>query len=180
MGKHANLPFHFYVNVNNKFLGPSMPSGSTPAIWHGIYAREYQVLMCHVFLQSGAHWSGLPLHAISSTEDFSMSHEHLMPWTSMGEDTEVFHAHYLEGLESHIHAPITTKGRHTGIMIDWADGYSRYPEEHKPLNLIALESGQFALLPNNFATYKDSHFTKEEAKENLRYYRRGDTIYWEK
>jgi len=179
MGRHANLPFHLYVNVKNEFLGPKMPNGVTRAIWHGIYSREYQTLMCHVFLESGAHWSGLPLHAISVTEDFSVTREHLMPWAAMGEDTEVWHAHYLAGLSCEIHAPFKAKGRHTGMVVDWSDGYSRYPEEHKPLNLISLDSGQFALLPNNYATYRDGHFTNPSARENLKNYRRGDIVYWE-
>lgn len=179
MGKHANLPFHLYVNVKNEFLGPKMPAGVTRGIWHGVYAREYQTLMCHVFLESGAHWSGLPLHAISTTDDFSVSREHLMPWASMGEDTETWHAHYLAGLSCEIRKPFEAKGRHTGIIVDWADGYSRYPEEHKPLNLISLNSGQFALLPNNYAIYNDGHFSNASARENLKNYRRGEEVYWE-
>ena len=102
-----------------------------------------------------------------------------MPWTAMGDETEVWHAKYLEGLSCEVHAPFKAKGRHTGLMVDWADGYSRYPEEHKPLNLINLESGQFALLPNNYATYCDGHFSKESARENLKHYKRGEKVYWE-
>lgn len=97
MGRHANLPFHLYVNVDNRYLGPEMPEGVTPAIWHGVYSREFQTLLCHVMLQSGAHWSGLPLHALSGTETF-MSQQDLMPWSAMGSDTEVWYATYLEGL----------------------------------------------------------------------------------
>jgi hypothetical protein len=179
MGGNTNLPFHFYVNVDNKFLGPNMPSGVTPAIWHAVYSREYQTLMCHVLLESGAHWSGLPLHAISTKNDFSLDGKSLMPWASMGEEVEAFYSKFLEGLSCNVHKPITVKGRHTGIIIDWKDGYSRYPSEHKPLSLIELENGQFALLPNNFVTYTDNHFTKQEAKGNLKYYKRGEVVYWE-
>ena len=180
MSRNVNLSFHLYVNVNNKFLGPNMPEGVTPAIWHSSYCREYQTLMCHVFLESGAHWSGLPLHAVSTTLDFSLEREQLMPWAAMGDDMDVFHAKYLEGLECETIKPIKSFGRHTGMMFDWVDGYSRYPSEHKPLNLIELKNGQFTLLPNNFVLYKDKHFTNEVAKENLKNYLRGETVYWEK
>jgi hypothetical protein len=175
MPKHTPLPFHFYVNVNNAFLGPDMPEGVTKGIWHGVYCREYQTLSCHVFLESGAHWSGLPLHAISATEDFRFSAEELMPWAGMGEEIEAVHMPFLEGLEVTNHP-----GRHTGLIIDWKDGYSRYPEEHKPLSLIQLETGQFALLPNNYLLYKEKHFVNDAAKENLKHYRRGEEVYWEK
>jgi len=63
-------------------------------------------------------------------------------------------------------------------MIDWKDGFSRYPQEHKPLILIELKNGQFGLYPNNFVTYQDKHFVENQSKENLKFYKRGDKIYW--
>lgn len=179
MSRHACLPFHLYVNVKNEFLGPNMPCGVTQGIWHSVHSRENQLLMCHVFLESGANWSGLPLHAISTTDDFSIPASDLMPWFAMGEAIDVWNAKYLEGLVCNIHSPFTASGRHTGIVIDWSDGYSRYPQEHKPLNLINLNSGQFALLPNNYATYQDKHFVSSDAKSNLKFYKRGEKVYWE-
>lgn len=179
MSRHANLPFHIYVNVDNLFLGPDMPSGTTQGIWHGVHCRVYQTLMAHVLLESGAHWSGLPIHAMSTTQDFTWDRGQLMPWTAMGECIETFYAKYLEGLNCQVFKPFQSKGRHTGIIVDWEDGYSRYPAEHKPLNVIQLENGQFAFLPNNFVVYNDKHFTNDASKENLKYYRRGETTYWE-
>jgi hypothetical protein len=98
-----------------------------------------------------------------------------MPWAGMGEEIEAVYMPFLEGLEVPSHC-----GRHTGIIIDWKDGYSRYPAEHKPLNLIQIGSGQFALLPNNYLLYKEKHFVNDAAKENLKHYKRGEEIYWEK
>jgi len=180
VSRHASLPFHLYVNVNNEFLGPKMPPGVTPGIWHGVFAREHQILMCHVMLESGANWSGLPLHALSTTRDFSVPYGHLSPWAAMGSETDAWYATYLEGLACRVHEPFTGLGRHTGIVIDWKDGYSRYAHEHKPLNLINLDAGQFALLPNNYLTYDDKHFMNPAAKEHLKLYRRGEDLYWEK
>jgi hypothetical protein len=180
MAKHTSLPFHFYVNVDNMFLGPDMPSGHTKAIWHGVYCREYQTMSCHVLLESGAHWSGLPIQAISTTDDFTYNYGALMPWAGMGEDIEAVFMPFLEGLRANVLQPIERLGRHTGIVIDWKDGYSRYPAEHKPLSLIVLDSGQFALLPNNYVVYEEKHFVNESSAENLKHYRRGERVYWEK
>jgi hypothetical protein len=179
MSRHGNLPYHFYVKVNNVFLGPDMPSGFTEAIWHGVYGRPNQVLMAHVLLESGAHWSGLPIHALSATDNFDYSYNQLMPWTVMGENIDLFHANYLEGLACKINKPFAANARHTGIIIDWRDGFSRYPAEHKPLNLLQVENGQFALLPNNFILMSDNHFVNENSRQYLKYYRRGETIFWE-
>ena len=70
------------------------------------------------------------------------------------------------------------KGRHTGIMLDWADGFSRYPAEHKPLNMIELEGGQFALLPNNYCVFSDRHFIRTDKGKDLHRYRRNDVTLW--
>jgi hypothetical protein len=175
---HANLPTHIYVNVDNKALGPNMPDGVTGGIWHAVYSRPGQVLMAHVLLESGANWSGLPLQSISTQKDFSIHHTILQPWGAMGDQLEVFPVDYLEGLECKL-LKWDGKGRHTGIMIDWTDGFSKYPQEHKPLNLIELSSGQFSLLPNNYLVYDDAHFVNLAAQQNLKHYRRGEEIYWE-
>lgn len=180
MSRHANLPFHIYVNVDNRFLGEKMPSGYTPAIWHSVFCRANQVLMCHVLLESGANWTGLPIHAISTKKAFDFTSDDLMPWAAMGEDLDIFNVNYLEGIECKTIEPIESKGRHTGIMIDWKDGFSRYPQEHKPLNMIELENGQFAFFPNNFIVYNDKHFVNKDAQANFKYYKRGENIYWGK
>lgn len=178
MSRHANLPYHLYVKVNNRFLGSEMPHGTTQAIWHAIYCRPGQVPLAHVILESGAHWSGLPIHAIS-VDGFPHNEASLVPWGGMGDNLDVWHIRYLEGLAVSVLNPIKEKGRHTGIMVDWSDGFSRYPQEHKPLSMICLVSGQFALLPNNYFLLHDGHFVDEQSKENLKYYKRGEAVYWE-
>jgi hypothetical protein len=77
-----------------------------------------------------------------------------------------------------VRRPFDSEGRHTGIIVDWADGFSRYPHEHKPLNLIELKSGQFALLPNNFVEFDDRHLVKQAKRDDLRLYRRNDVAHW--
>ncbi len=176
--RNAPLPYHLYLNVNNSFLGPNMPAGVTPCIWHAAYSRPDQVMMCHVLLETGAHWSGLPIHALSSTDKFNLNYEELMPWASMGSDLEITHLPYLEGLKVSIMLPFKSQGRHTGMVFDWSDGYSRYPQEHKPLSLIHNENGQMALLPNNFMLVSDSHFTSNDKLSTLSLYRRGEIVYW--
>lgn len=155
-----------------------MPQGTTPCIWHASYCRPNQLLMCHVLLETGAHWSGLPLHALSTTFDFSLSPQQLMPWAAMGNSLEIALFPTLEGLRTEIMKPFKAEGRHTGMIFDWKDGYSRYPQEHKPLSLIQTVTGQLALLPNNFMLLTDKHFTTDTTIADIKNYKRGDVIYW--
>ena len=94
--------------VHNLFEGgPNMPAGTTPGMWHAIYARPGQYLSCHVILASGAHWSGLPLHALSTTESFDPDFDDSsQPWGAMGNDIEAVRFDALEGLIVNVAAPV--------------------------------------------------------------------------
>jgi hypothetical protein len=177
---HTPLPYHLYIWVNNKHLGPEMPNGLTAGILHGVYAKNGQMMLTHVQLESGAHWSGLPLHVLTHKE-ITVDLPQVEPWGCMGREITATHFPYLDGQKG----KTLKEGylfRHTGIIIDWNDGYSRYPQEHKPLSLVALEQGNFGLLPNNYFKIQDKHFTEDLDSQNinLKKYKRGDQIYWEK
>ena len=156
-----------------------MPKGTTQAIWHAIHARPGQIITAHLLLETGAHWSGMPLHSISTTNQFNHPPHHLMPWYAMGSIIETIRLSTLEGLPATIRKPISANGTHTGIVIDWNDGYSNYPAEHKPLSLINLDNGQFALLPNNYFLVADKHFTNATKQQETKLYLRNDKTYWE-
>ena len=180
MPRHASLPYHLYVNVCNSALGPNMPKGTTRGIWHAAYCRPGQAMLAHVLLESGANWCGVPLHLMSTLTTFGNGIDSLQPWGGMGEHLEVVHLTYLEGLLCMgVNRNDGFTGRHTGLTFDWSDGFSRYPQEHKPLNLIERGDGQFMLLPNNHVQYLDRHFTKfSKGSEDFRNYRRGEEVYW--
>jgi len=178
---HVSLPKIFYVYVPNNLLGPNMPSGFTRGILHGIYARESQAILTNILLESGAHWSGIPLHLLTFEEKLInnklFSQSDLQPWGAMGTELSVSNMMYLNGLRVKMRM-IEAEGRHTGIIIDWKDGFSIYPQEHKPLSMIHLDNGQIAAIPNNYFTIEDPHFTVES--ELTKFYKRGEVIYWEK
>ena len=106
MPRHANLPFHLYVHIDNRALGPTMPAGTTRAIWHAVYCRPGQIVMAHVLLETGAEWCGVPLHMIAADPDaFRVkpladpdAPGDLQPWGAMGEHVEAVHLEYLEGM----------------------------------------------------------------------------------
>jgi len=176
---HKTLPQHFYVTVPNALLGPKMPEGHTRGLLHGIYGREGQALLTHVLLDTGANWSGIPLHLlkIEDGDMGSIDASILQPWGCMGRDLKVSQLEYLEGLPVELRFG-PHKGRHTGIIVDWDDAFAKHPQEHKPLSLIILTGGHFALLPNNYFILSDKHFTTGLREMTKNYYR-GSKTYWE-
>jgi len=173
--KHVSLPQHFYGYVNNRYLGPNMPNGSTKVLIHGVYGREGQHLLTHCLLESGAHWSGIPLIALSTREDDLSTGSERQPWGCMGDDLNVSQLHYLKGLKVCCRLG---SGRHTGIIIDWTGPFASHPQEHKPLSLIHSADGGFWLLPNNYFTLEDKHFTTGDLSLT-KHYRRGETTWYE-
>ena len=170
--KHASLDRIQYVWVDNAQLGPSLPPGKTAAILHGVYGRPGQLLLTHLLLETGAHWSGIPLIALGK-ELPPLPDARRQPWGNMGEEPEVSHLPYLEGLKARCYIG---EARHTGVMVDWTGPFSHHPQEHKPLSLLVDSGGGFLLLPNNYFTLQDPHFTKGPPPKG---YKRGETVWWE-
>jgi hypothetical protein len=178
--RHVSLPNHIYCYVGNKYLGPKMPDGKTECILHGLYSRPGQKMLTHIILETGAHWTGIPLFALQTKPEIDLLYDSniLEPWGGMGEEITTSYLKLLDGMKVELikHKQL---GRHTGTVIDWNDGFSRYPQEHKPLSLIELDNGQIALLPNNYFRVEDKHFTHKEKEQELKYYKRGEIVYYE-
>ena len=178
MPRHAPLPHHLYVHVDNAALGLTT-GGTTPGVLHALYARPGQILLGHVLLRTGAHFSGVPLHHIYSRCQVTETREpgDLQPWGAMGEALEIVHFPYLEGLRVELFRR-GWAGRATGLVVDWADGFSRYPEQHKPLSLIALDSGHYCVMPNNYLRWNEASFVQPETWPEAKGYRRGEGVWW--
>lgn len=177
--RHTPLPNHFYVWADKRYLTEGKEEGNTPAVLHSVYGRPGQVLLTHLLLESGAHWSGVPLFAIFHKPHARMPHLALgrcQPWGNMGEDIEAIHMPYLEGLQISLRGD--RGGRSTGTIIDWRDGFTRHPDMHKPLHLLTMDDGTFALQPNNHIRWRDPSFVVEGRWEETTAYRRGSETWW--
>jgi len=175
--KHCALPHHLYVWVDNKYLDGSR--GVTPGVLHGICARPGQVVLCHLLLETGAHWTGVPIHGISCKEivPAPLPVGRIQPWGAMGSEINVTHLPYLEGLQVEVFKELW-KGRSTGIIVDWDDGFTRHPDQHKALHLLEMETGHYCLQPNNYLKWRDPSFVDESKWPIAKNYRRGEEVWW--
>ena len=89
---------------------------------------------------------------------------------------DVFFLKHLEGLEIEYFSQ-KLKGTATGIVVDWYDGFTKHPEQHKPLHLIAMNDGNYYLLPNNFLRWFDPSFVEESKWSECKGYRRGSQVW---
>lgn len=176
MSRHSNLPNILYVYVENKYLDKG--EGLTQAIWHGVFGREGEVLLTHLLLETGAHWTGVPLHGIHHKENFIPKKSGIVqPWGNMGINVDVTNLNHLQGIDVSYFKE-NLNGLSTGILIDWYDGFSKFPQQHKPLHLVAMEDGNYYLLPNNYLRWNDPSFTNEKLWEKCKNYKRGSEVWF--
>ena len=60
----ASLPRHYYVWVDSAFIREG-GAGFEPAVWFGLHSHPGRAWGCHVMLECGAFYRGLPPHAIA-------------------------------------------------------------------------------------------------------------------
>jgi hypothetical protein len=176
--RHVTLPHHLYVWCDNKYLGVEA-AGTTAAVLHGLCARPGQAILTHLILETGAHWTGVPIQGIYSKEEVPapVHLRHIQAWGAMGEQINVCHFPYLEGLQVEVFRK-EWHGRSTGIIVDWDDGFTRHPDQHKCLHLLEMETGHYTLQPNNYLRWSDPSFVDENKWEHAKKYRRGDKVWW--
>lgn len=174
---HFSLPYHIYVWCDNQFINKK--EGTTPAVLHGIFSRSGQIVMTHLLLETGAHWTGVPLHGIYSIEkpERKIKPHEAQPWGAMGKNIDCSHFQYLEGLRVEVFRS-GWAGRSTGLVVDWADGFNRHPEQHKPLHLLQMDTGHYTLQPNNYLRWFDPSFIDPNRWQETKNYVRGEEVWW--
>lgn len=171
--RHVALPHHLYVWADNRYLTGGDQIGITPAVLHGVYGRPGEVILTHLLLETGAHWSGVPLHGVYCKPLIPpQTVQQCQPWGNMGESMEAAHMPYLDGLQVEVKGG--HHGRSTGIVLDWTDGFTRHPSMHKPLHLLLMESGGIWAQPNNHLRWRDPSFVDESTWTGTSAYRRGE------
>lgn len=135
-----------------------------------------------IHTEKGAVYSRLPIHAFRSlgfVESLDTVYsgpspellERLCPWTCVGNVGHVIEYSYLKGYDAQV--------RNLGIgrylfTVDYFDGnFAEDPEQHKSHNIIELQSGMYAAVPNNYMLLKDAHFTTSGHIDYTR-----QSVYW--
>jgi hypothetical protein len=171
---------HRYAFVRERFLydGDESKTGMIPAVIHGISSTPSRSLGFHVLLENGARWSDLPLHALAHKQDApELPLEELSLFDAFGYDLTVTEYEYLRELE--VEAKLRSGRKELGVYVlslDWIrNGWSDFPAQHKELHLIALDSGNFAVLPNYNLSWRDPSFV--EPATQMPHYRAQSTVW---
>ena len=128
-------------------------------IVHGARSRAGKVMTFHVHLESGAHYSLLPLHKLVWKQDVpDWSLPDLQPWDCFSDHCQAIVFEYLREKRTYL---IGKKvWGHYILTFDWYDNaFSDYPPEFKQGHLIKLDNGLFGIYPNNYLLFQDKSYT---------------------
>jgi hypothetical protein len=138
--------------------------GLEEAYAFAIQSHPGRALAFHVMLKSGAHYRGVPIHALAlRPEAPARPLHHCMLW-----DCFTFRpiVHCFRYLQDHEAVCYTRGGAVHGtylFTVDWlpdADGpgFTHRPEQNKCAHVMALDDGNLAALPTNRIAWRDGYF----------------------
>lgn len=136
-------------------------------ICFGLVARPGEALGFHVLFENGGCFYGLPIHALCHKEDApDRELAHLELWDCFEREFSVHAFDLLKGLQVDVFLPIGIFRGEYLFTVDWiGSGFSSMPDERKQHHLIALDDGNFAVMPNNRLRWYEASFAPEPFEE---------------
>jgi len=139
-----------------------------PCVAFGVVSRPGEATLFHILMEDGGVWWGVPVSALCWKPCEHRELHQLQLWNNFSYNITVTTFAALAGLSCVYHDRDNQK--HSGeylFTLDWAQGdyselrygYAETPDNHKCGHVIKLESGHFAIQPNNRMRFFDPSFT---------------------
>lgn len=154
------------VFIYSQFLQAKHRERFTEAYLVAVTTIPGRPLLFTVHTVDGAVYSRLPIHSFQTKETkqalslYDLSD--LQPWSCLEGPAFFIQHSYLKGYT--VHAKVkgnTLIAEYFGTIDYFGGGLASDPEQHKTHNLIMLDNGQMAALPNNHCLFVDKHFVKK-------------------
>ena len=158
---NADIPYlHCWVRKQFISTGPGLEEAYAFAIqsWRG------RALAFHVMLRSGAHYRGVPIHAITTKQDApEQPLADCQLWDCFTYKPVVTCYSYLLDHEA---TCVLRSGSMRGqylFTVDWlpdhqGSGWTHVPEQNKCGHCLVLENGNLCCLPTNRVAWRDGYF----------------------
>jgi hypothetical protein len=159
-------------------------SGVEEAYAFAVQSYGGRSLGFHCMMASGAHYRGVPIHAIAlrpDAEETTLAECQL--WDCFSARPVV---HVFDYLRDHKCIAYTRGGQQRGrylFTVDWLPetqekpGFTMTPEQNKCAHVIALDTGNLCALPTNRIAWTDSYFVGENPSPRDRGYRVQSEVY---
>jgi hypothetical protein len=163
------------VNITLQYATANIPGlGIVPAAVHAARSRAGKAMTFHVHLDTGPHYSLLPIDQIFHSDGDRFKLGDIQPWSCFSDEVEYFVFERFRFGRVRV-LPLNIQARYIGTF-DWLNNdFSDMIEEFKQGHFLALENGQYGIFPNNMLLFEDKAWTGKEIKvpgkiaRNLRY-----------
>jgi len=184
---NANIPLiECYIRREFLFNGEEQNERFEEVIIFGVTSLRFRTLMFNVMTKGGGHFCRMPIHAFCHTKNApKQTLKDLVTWNNFSYDIGVIRYDYLADCKAKVF--LRDNKPYLGdylFTVDYAHpqknnldfDYSEDPDDHKSANLIKLDNGNFAIMPNNRITWSDTSFI-EPYKEIPKW--KANTKIWE-
>lgn len=157
----GSLPHHQYVWVDKTFIRRDA-GGFEPAVWFGVYAHPGRMWGCHLMLECGAVYRGVPPHALAfaANPDPCWTEKDAQLWDCYGRNFSLHRYTYLTGLQCLAKIPgRQVKADYLFTAIPLEDGFSEAPDQSKEFMFVRTAGERLCILPTNKMLFLDSSFT---------------------
>lgn len=155
-----NLPHHLYVWVDSALVR-SNRAGFEPAVWFAVRSEPNRAWGCHVMLECGAVYRGVPPHALA----FSPNPEGDWPlpkaqvWDCYGRDFSIIKYDYLADLDAKYDYG-EDKAQYLFTACPYGDGFSLAPEQSKEFMFMRTHGDRLLIRPTNMLLFEERSFTE--------------------
>lgn len=166
----GNIPHHIYCWVDSSFIRKSSKLGTLePCIWFALHSRSGHSWGCHVMLECGAIYRGVPPHALAFSENpkTPWSLEDTQIWDCYGDQFSVVKYDYLHSQRVEIRAT-GDFGRYLFTAIPMYDGFTEHPSQSKEFMFIQLDNGRLTIMPTNEMRVHDKSYTEGDWPKDLK------------
>jgi hypothetical protein len=170
----ASLPRHQYVWIDSAFVREG-GAGFEPAVWFGLHSHPGRAWGCHVMLECGAFYRGLPPHALAfsaqpACTDWTLPQAQV--WDCYGTDFALLIYDYLDGLRVKIKSGET--GEYLFTAVPQHDAYTAHPSQGKEFMFIRTTGDRLTIVPTNNLLFEERSFTVDQGWPKLK---RSDQIW---
>ncbi len=166
----GNIPNHIYCYVDSSFVRKNVESNSfEPCVWFALHSKPGHAWGCHVMLECGAVWRGVPPHAIAFSAnpalDWSLADTQV--WDCYGDQFSVVQYDYLNSQRAEIRRT-NAFGRYLFTVIPMRDGFTNEPSQSKEFMFIQLDNNRLAIMPTNEVRFHDKSYTEGDWPTNIK------------
>jgi len=157
-----DIPLHQYVWVSSALIRRD-GEGWEPAVWFAIRSEPGRAWGCHVMLECGAVYRGVPPHAIAFSPKPGQPHWTLRQaqvWDCYGHEFDVVRYAYLSDLTARYDCT-DHRARYLFTACPRDDGFSATPEQSKEFMFMRTEGDRLLIRPTNMLLFEEHSFTED-------------------